>query len=137
MPARRPGQRAGRGRSGDGDGGVGDLRTLHGGARRGAAGPPGGPRLGGLRARGGAPQAAARALIAPADDTRTGSSDEERSAALTAAAEILRKRLGLPEDAVMLLERAIAIAPRSVETLDALQASAVESADRERLAHAL
>ncbi|HSZ83627.1 MAG TPA: tetratricopeptide repeat protein, partial [Polyangia bacterium] len=68
---------------------------------------------------------------------RTGSSDEERGAALTAAAGILRKRLGLPGDAVMVLERAIALDPRSVETLDALQATAVEASDWERLADVL
>jgi tetratricopeptide (TPR) repeat protein len=122
---------------GDDDGALGALRQFLDDAGAGPAVAPAWQRLVELHARRGDPQAAARALIASADDTRTGSSDEERGAALTAAAEILRKRLGLPEDAVMILERAIALAPRSVETLDALQTTAVESNNWERLADVL
>ncbi len=122
---------------GDDDGALGALRQFLDTAGPGSAVAPAWRRLVELHARLGDPQAAARALIASADDARTGSSDEERGAALTAAAEILRKRLGLPEDAVMILERAIALAPRSVETLDALQTTAVESSNWERLADVL
>jgi thioredoxin-like negative regulator of GroEL len=122
---------------GDDDGALGALRQYLDAAAAGPGVAPAWRRLVELYARRGDPQAAARALIASADDARTGSSDEERGAALTAAAEILRKRLGLPEDAVMLLERAIALAPRSVETLDALQTTAVESSNWERLADVL
>jgi tetratricopeptide (TPR) repeat protein len=124
-------------RLGDEDGALVALLQFLDAAEAGPAVAPAWRRLVELHARRGDPQAAARALIASADDTRTGSSDEERGAALTAAAEILRKRLGLPGDAVMLLERAIALDPGSVETLDALQTTAVESSNWERLADVL
>ena len=94
-------------------------------------------RLVELYARRGDPHAAARALIASADDARTGGSEAERAAALVAAAEILRKRLALPADAVMLLERAIALDPTSVEALEALESLTTETADFERLADVL
>ena len=84
-------------------------------------------RLVELYARRGDPHAAARALIASADDTRTGASEAERAAALVAAAEILRKRLALPGDAGMLLERAIALDPTSIEALEALEALTTET----------
>ena len=122
---------------GDEEGALAALRQFLDAAPAGPAVAPAWRRLVELYARRGDPQAAARALIASADDARTGSNDEERGAALTAAAEILRKRLGLPADAVMLLERALALAPRSVETLDALQTTAVESSNWERLADVL
>jgi tetratricopeptide (TPR) repeat protein len=122
---------------GDDDGALGALRQYLDAAGAGPAVAPAWRRLVELYARRGDPQAAARALIASADDPRTGSNDEARGAALTAAAEILRKRLGLAEDAVMLLERAIALDPRSIETLDALQTTAVESSNWERLADVL
>jgi tetratricopeptide (TPR) repeat protein len=121
----------------DDDGALGALREYLDAASAGPAVAPAWRRVVELHARRGDPQAAARALIASADDPRTGSSDEERGAALTAAAGILRKRLGLAADAVMLLERAIALAPRSVETLDALQTTAVESSNWEQLADVL
>ncbi len=124
-------------RQGDDEGALAALRELLAGAPDDALVAPAWRRIVELHARRGDPQAAARALIASADDTRTGSSDEERGAALTAAAEILRKRLGLPGDAVMLLERAIALAPRSAATLDVLQTIAVEGSDWERLADVL
>ncbi|HEY7374029.1 MAG TPA: hypothetical protein VIF57_17845, partial [Polyangia bacterium] len=74
-----------------------------------------------LYARRGDPHAAAKALIASADDARTGASEAERAAALVAAAEILRKRLALPADAGMLLERAIALDASSIEALESLE----------------
>jgi tetratricopeptide (TPR) repeat protein len=122
---------------GDDAGALSALREFLDHADAGPAVGPAWRRLVELHARRGDPQAAARALITSADDPRTGSTDPERGAALTAAAEILRKRLGLPGDAVMLLERAIALDPRSVETLDALQTTAVESSNWERLADVL
>jgi tetratricopeptide (TPR) repeat protein len=124
-------------KQGDDDGALMALRELLTSSPPSAAVAPAWRRIVELHARRGDPQAAARALIASADDARTGSTDEERGAALTAAAEILRKRLGLPGDAVMLLERAIALAPRATETLDALQTIAVEGGDWERLADVL
>jgi tetratricopeptide (TPR) repeat protein len=124
-------------RLGDDEGTLSALRQYLDGAAAGPNVAPAWRRVVELHARRGDPQAAARALISSADDARTGSSDEERGAALTAAAEILRKRMGLPGDAVMLLERAIALAPRAVETLDALQTLAVESGSWERLADVL
>ena len=124
-------------RLGDDDGALSALRQFLDAAGAGPAIAPAWRRVVELHARRGDPQAAARALIASADDARTGSTDDERGVALTAAAEILRKRLGLPEDAIMLLERAIALAPRSAETLDALQTTAVESSNWERLADVL
>jgi tetratricopeptide (TPR) repeat protein len=124
-------------RLGDEEGALIALRRFLDVAGPGAAVAPAWRRVVELHARRGDPQAAARALIASADDARTGSTDEERGAALTAAAGILRKRLGLAGDAVMLLERAIALDPRSVETLDALQTTAVEASNWERLADVL
>jgi tetratricopeptide (TPR) repeat protein len=94
-------------------------------------------RLVELHARRGDPAAAARALIASADDTRTGASDEERAAALVAAAGILSKRLSLPADAGMLLERALALAPTSIEALEALELLSTETGDFDRLADVL
>ena len=94
-------------------------------------------RLVELYARRGDPHAAARTLIASADDTRTGASEAERAAALVAAAEILRKRLALPSDAGMLLERAIALDPTSIEALEALEQVTTELNDFERLADVL
>ncbi|HEX4405584.1 MAG TPA: hypothetical protein VH560_12185, partial [Polyangia bacterium] len=124
-------------RLGDEEGAIAALQQFLDTAAPGPAVAPAWRRVVELHARRGDPQAAARALIASADDARTGSTDEERGAALTAAAGILRKRLGLAGDAVMVLERAIALDPRSVETLDALQATAVESSNWERLADVL
>ena len=94
-------------------------------------------RLVELYARRGDPHAAARTLIASADDTRTGASEAERAAALVAAAEILRKRLALPSDAGMLLERAIALDPTSIEALEAMEQVTTELNDFERLADVL
>ena len=54
-----------------------------------------------------------------------------------AAAEILRKRLALRDDAAMLLERAIALDPGSMEALEALEAVTVEAGNFERLADVL
>jgi trimeric autotransporter adhesin len=124
-------------RQGDEEGALVALRTLLDHAEAGPLVAVAWQRLVELHARRGDPQAAARALIASADDPRTGSTDPERGAALAAAAEILRKRLRLPGDAVMLLERAIALDPRSIEALDALQTIAVESNNWERLADVL
>jgi tetratricopeptide (TPR) repeat protein len=94
-------------------------------------------RLVELYARRGDPHAAARALISSADDPRTAASDPERAAALIAAAEILRKRLALPGDAGMLLERAIALDPTSIEALEALDSLTTETGNFERLADVL
>jgi tetratricopeptide (TPR) repeat protein len=94
-------------------------------------------RLVELYARGGDPHAAARALIASADDARTGAPEAERAAALIAAAEILRKRLGLRDDAGMLLERAIALDPDSIEAIEALESLTSETGNLERLAEML
>ncbi|HVZ70817.1 MAG TPA: hypothetical protein VHJ20_00450, partial [Polyangia bacterium] len=124
-------------KQGDDEGALVALRELLASAAPSHAVAPAWRRVVELHARRGDPQAAARALIASADDARAGSSDEERGAALTAAAEILRKRLGLAGDAVMLLERAIALAPRAAATLDALQTIALEAGDWERLSDVL
>src|SRR5262245_61197828 len=94
-------------------------------------------RLVELYARRGDPHAAAKALIASADDQRTGAPEKERASALVAAAEILRKRLSLRSDAAMLLERAIALDPASIEALEALELVTTESGDSERLAELL
>jgi tetratricopeptide (TPR) repeat protein len=94
-------------------------------------------RLVELYARSGDPHAAAKALIASADDARTGASEAERAAALVAAAEILRKRLALPADAAMLLERAVALDPSSIEALESLESLTSETGAFERLADVL
>jgi hypothetical protein len=104
------------------------------------AGPLVGPawrRLVEIYARRGDPHAAARALIASADDPRAGASDVERAGELVAAAEILRKRLSLPGDAGMLLERALSLDPGSAEALGALEALTSEAGDFARLAELL
>jgi tetratricopeptide (TPR) repeat protein len=104
------------------------------------AGPLVGPawrRLVEIYARRGDPHAAARALIASADDPRAGASDVERAGALVAAAEILRKRLNLPGDAGMLLERALSLDPGSAEALAALEALTNDAGDFSRLAEVL
>ena len=54
-----------------------------------------------------------------------------------AAAEILRKRLGLPADAGMLLERAVTLNPTSAEALEALEALSVDAGSFDRLAEVL
>src|SRR5579871_5316427 len=94
-------------------------------------------RLVELLARRGEPHAAARALIASADDARVGASEVERAGALVAAAEILRKRLDLPADAGMLLDRALTLDPNSAEALGALEALSTEAGDFARLAEIL
>ncbi len=94
-------------------------------------------RLVELFARHGDPHAAARALIASADDPRVGASEVERAGTLVAAAEILRKRLQLPADAGMLLERAVTLDPTSAEALEALEALSVDAGNFERLAEVL
>ena len=94
-------------------------------------------RLVELFARHGDPHAAARALIASADDPRVGASEVERAGTLVAAAEILRKRLGLPADAGMLLERAVTLDPTSAEALEALEALSVDAGNFDRLAEVL
>jgi tetratricopeptide (TPR) repeat protein len=104
------------------------------------AGPLVGPawrRLVEIYARRGDPHAAARALIAAADDPRAGASDVERAGELVAAAEILRKRLNLPGDAGMLLERALSLDPGSAEALGALEALTADAGDFARLAEVL
>jgi tetratricopeptide (TPR) repeat protein len=124
-------------RAGDEAGAVAALQVC---IENAAAGPLVGTawrRLVELYARRGDPHAAARALIASADDSRTGASEAERAAALIAAAEILRKRLSLPGDAGMLLERAIALDPSSIEALEALEALTTETGAFERLADVL
>ena len=94
-------------------------------------------RLVELFARHGDPHAAARALIASADDPRVGASEVERAGTLVAAAEILRKRLELPADAGMLLERAVTLDPTSAEALEALEALSVDAGNFDRLAEVL
>jgi tetratricopeptide (TPR) repeat protein len=94
-------------------------------------------RLVELFARHGDPHAAARALIASADDPRVGASEVERAGTLVAAAEILRKRLGLPADAGMLLERAVTLDPTCAEALEALEALSVDAGNFDRLAEVL
>ncbi|HEY6477725.1 MAG TPA: tetratricopeptide repeat protein, partial [Polyangia bacterium] len=94
-------------------------------------------RLVELYARSGDPHGAARALIASADDPRVGASEVERAATLVAAAEILRKRLELPGDAGMLLERAVTLDPTSAEALEALEALSTDAGDSGRLADVL
>ena len=54
-----------------------------------------------------------------------------------AAAEILRKRLNLRDDASMMLERAVALDPRSAEALEGLEAISTEAGDHQRLADVL
>jgi tetratricopeptide (TPR) repeat protein len=124
-------------RQGDEEGAVVALRTYLETAAPGPAVAGAWQRLVALYARRGDPQAAARTLIASADDARTGSSEQERGEALVAAAEILRRRVGLAGDAVVLLERAIALDPHHGEALDAMESLAREGGDWERVAEVL
>jgi len=90
-----------------------------------------------LKARRGDAGGAARALIASADDTRTGQLAPARAALLVAAAEILRERLRLPEDALPLLERATILDPLNTKAFDALETAAEAAKDWERLAQVI
>ncbi len=94
-------------------------------------------RLVELHARRGDPQAAARALIAQAGDTRVAASQSERASLLVAAAEILRKRLSLPGEAGTLLESALAMDPVHLEAMEAAEALNLETGDFGRLAEIL
>ena len=124
-------------RAGDEDSAVAALRICIDSAGPGTLVGRAWQRLVELYARRGDPHAAARALIASADDNRTGALETERAATLVAAAEILRKRLALRDDAGMLLERAIALDPGSMEALEALEAVTAEAGDFGRLADVL
>src|SRR5499427_6686792 len=124
-------------RASDEEGAVAALKVCIENAGRGALVATAWRRLVELHARRGDPHAAARALIASADDTRTGASEAERAASLVAAAEILRKRLALPGDAGMLLERAVALDASSIEALESLESLTTETGDFQRLADVL
>jgi thioredoxin-like negative regulator of GroEL len=128
---------AARERAGDDDGAIAALRACLDAGATGGLAAAAWRRLVEIHARRGDPQAAARALIASADDARTGAAEPERAANLLAAAEILRRRLNLPADAGMLLERAASLDPRSGEVLAALESMAAESGDEARLADVL
>ncbi|HVY37618.1 MAG TPA: hypothetical protein VHM31_06775, partial [Polyangia bacterium] len=124
-------------REGDEDGALAALQTCIEDAAPGPLAGAAWRRLVELHARRGNPQAAARALIASADDPRVQANEVERAATLVAAAEILRKRLSLPGDAGMLLERALSLDPRCVEALEAMEALTAEAGDTPRLAEVL
>lgn len=124
-------------REGDHDGALAALQTC---IENAGAGPlVGGAwrRLVELHARRGDPHAAARALIASADDPRVDATESERAGTLVAAAEILRKRLSLPGDAATLLDRALSLDPAHVEALEAMDALTAETGDFARLAEVL
>jgi tetratricopeptide (TPR) repeat protein len=124
-------------RAGQEEGAVAALRLCIDNATSGPLVGPAWRRLVELYARRGDPQAAARALIASADDPRVVASEAGRAGTLVAAAEILRKRLNLPGDAGMLLERALALDPTSAEALEALEAVTSDAGDFQRLADLL
>jgi|GEM_PF-2985353 len=90
-----------------------------------------------LKARRGDAGGAARALMASADDPRTGQAAPARAALLVAAAEILRERLRLPEDALPLLERATILDPLNNKAFDALETAAEAAKDWERVAQVI
>jgi tetratricopeptide (TPR) repeat protein len=90
-----------------------------------------------IAARRGDATAAAQALVAWADDPRTAEDERARAIHLVAAAEIFRERLGLVEDAVALLERAISLAPRDEAAFEALETLATRTGDWPRLAELL
>jgi tetratricopeptide (TPR) repeat protein len=90
-----------------------------------------------IAARRGEASAAAQALVAWADDSRTGEGERDRAAHLVAAAEIFRERLELPEDAVVLLERALALDPLNDAAFVTLEAAATRMKDWPRLAEVL
>ncbi|MES1205381.1 MAG: hypothetical protein ABUS79_05540, partial [Pseudomonadota bacterium] len=124
-------------RQGDEDGALGALQACIENAGPGRLAAAAWRRLVELHARRGDPHAAARALIASADDPRAEATEVERAATLVAAAEILRKRLSLPADAGMLLERALALDPACIEALEALEALTAEAGEMGRLAEVL
>ncbi len=90
-----------------------------------------------IAARRGDARATAQALVAWADDGRTGESEGRRAAHLVAAAEIFRERLNLPEDAATLLERAVSLDPASASAFDALEALVRQGAEWPRLVEVL
>ena len=124
-------------RAGDEEGALGALRTCIDNAEAGPLVGLAWRRLVELCARRGDPHGAARALIASTDDPRVGASDDERAGALVAAAGILRKRLDLPADAAMLLERAVTLDPTSAAALEALEALSADTGNFARLAEVL
>src|SRR5207245_2892528 len=100
-------------RLGDEDGALGALRQFLDAAGPGPAVAPAWRRLVELHARRGDPQAAARALIASADDVRTGARGPvEQKDLLVQLAEVYDRQLGRPGRARDTHERALTIDPR-------------------------
>jgi tetratricopeptide (TPR) repeat protein len=73
--------------------------------------------------------AGARALLAAADDERTGESPQQRATRLTHAADLLRKRAGRVVDAVEIYERALELDPFQLAALDSLESTAESDGD--------
>ncbi len=90
-----------------------------------------------IAARRGDAQATAQALVAWADDGRTGENERQRASHLAAAAEIFRERLGLADDALALLERAVSLDPQNDGAFAALEQAARAADDFARVAEVL
>ena len=94
-------------------------------------------RLVELHARRGDPHAAARALIASADDTRTGASEDERAAALIAAAGSCASGWRCRATPACCWNARSRSHPTSIEALEALELLTTETGDFDRLADVL
>ena len=124
-------------KQGDAEGTLGWLRVCLEGDAEGAVAVAAWRRFVEIAARRGDATAAAQALVAWADDLRTGESERTRAAHLVAAAEIFRERLGLPQDAVVLLERAASLDPLNEGAFHSLESMAATLQDWPRVAEVL
>ena len=124
-------------KQGDAEGTLAWLRVCLEGDAEGAVAVAAWRRFVEIAARRGDATAAAQALVAWADDARTGESERTRAAHLVAAAEIFRERLGLAHDALVLLERAVSLDPLNEGAFHSLEGMAAGLADWARVAEVL
>jgi tetratricopeptide (TPR) repeat protein len=124
-------------KQGDQEGTLAWLRVCLEGEADGAVAVAAWRRFVEIAARRGDATAAAQALVAWADDLRTGESERSRAAHLVAAGEIFRERLGLISDAVALLERAVSLDPLNTNAFTALETIAAGMQDWPRVAEVL
>jgi tetratricopeptide (TPR) repeat protein len=122
---------------GDEDGALRWLRTCLEGEAQGPVAAGAWQRFVQITARRGDATAAAQGLVAWAEDMRTAEADRDRASHLLAAAGIFRERLGMADDAVVLLERALGLEPRTPGAFEALEAIATRAEDWGRLAEVL
>src|SRR5262249_10501340 len=83
------------------------------------------------------PDAEARVQLAAADNEKLNEKSSGRAGRLVAAADLLRKKLGRPEDARKNYERALTVDPLQLAALDALESLAEAADDWEEVANVL